>query len=338
MAEVNELIRQLAPSDLTVLITGESGTGKDITARLLHQLSPRNEKPFIKVNCPAIPESILESELFGYEKGAFTGAVTSKPGRLELAHGGVIFLDEIAETTLAVQGKLLQVLDGEPILRIGGVAPIECDVRVLAATNVALEEAVRVGRMREDMFYRLSEVQLHLPPLRERLEDLPLLAEHFSYNYFKKLNKPYKPLPEELLEAMQALTWRGNVRELASCVKKYVSSGDPKALLGEETTAALPPISVSSPEASEPESDVPEALPVPETTPSAVVPEPRRFPRLKDASRKAVEETERRLIEEALAHTLWNRRQAAKLLDISYSSLLRRIEAYHIGKADSENH
>jgi len=174
--EANALIRQLAPSGLTVLITGESGTGKDIAARLLHELSDRLGKPFIKVNCPAIPESILESELFGYERGAFTGARTSKPGRFELANHGTIFLDEISETSAAVQGKLLQVLDGEPFMRIGGIAPIDADVRVIAASNASLEEAVEEGRMREDVYFRLNEVVLRLPPLRERPEDIQLLA------------------------------------------------------------------------------------------------------------------------------------------------------------------
>jgi len=161
--EVRGIVERLAASDLTVLVTGESGTGKDIAARILHKNSPRYGKPFIKVNCPAIPESILESELFGYEKGAFTGASTSKPGRFELANNGTIFLDEIAETTMSVQGKLLQVLDGEPVVRIGGTEPIHTNVRIIAATNVNLQEAVRDRRMREDIYFRLSDVIVHMP-------------------------------------------------------------------------------------------------------------------------------------------------------------------------------
>lgn len=354
--EVRQLIDRLAQSNLTILITGESGTGKDIAARMLHRHSPRASRAFIKVNCPAIPEAILESELFGYEKGAFTGARASKPGRLELAHGGSIFLDEIAEMPYAVQGKLLQVLDGEPIMRIGGVTPIQCDVRMIAATNVDLEKAVREERMREDIYFRLSEVHIHIPPLRERPEDIPLLAEHFNYSFLLKTGREYTPIAEEHLERMLKLPWRGNVRELAACVKKYATSGDPETLFGETRPAArddqsfLPSALVSPRPAARPQEPAPSGMgqlgtgPVapprpatPEQTPSRPATaanrrEPKQFPPLKEAARKAVEETERKLIEEALQHTLWNRRKAAKLLQISYSSLLRRIEAYNIGE------
>jgi two-component system response regulator AtoC len=323
ICDARELVMQLAKSDITVLVNGESGTGKDIAARMLHKHSARYGKPFIKVNCPAIPESILESELFGYERGAFTGARNAKPGRFELANHGTIFLDEIAETSYTVQGKLLQVLDGEPLMRIGGVSPIPVNVRIVAATNVALEEAVRRGSMREDLFFRLSDVIVRMPPLRERREDIPLLAEHFNFNYSDRLGKPYEPLAPELLEEVVKLDWPGNVRELSACVKKYVATGDPQTLLGD---------SEGSPEAvPAPENDGP---PPPSVLPQRVEAKPtgKRFESLKEATHKAVEETERALIEEALHYTLWNRRKAAKLLDISYSSLLRRIDAYKIGK------
>lgn len=324
--EIYNLIRRLAMSNLTVLITGESGTGKDIAARLLHRLSPRYGKPFIKVNCPAIPESILESELFGYERGAFTGARATKPGRFELANHGTIFLDEIAETSMTVQGKLLQVLDGEPFMRIGGTQPVQTDVRVIAATNIPLDEMVRSGRMREDIFFRLSEVIIPMPALRERIEDVPLLAEHFNYNFCQKLGKPYVPLEPDLLEQLQKLPWPGNVRELAGRVKKYVATGNPRALLEDEEPK--PPAPAPSPA----------ETPAPQPAPIEVRKEPpkKKFTSLKEATRRAVENTERTLIEEALRYTLWNRRKAAKLLSISYSSLLRRIEAYNIGKSDGE--
>lgn len=340
ISQVNELIKRLANSNLTVLITGESGTGKDISARLLHKLSPRAAKPFIKVNCPALPESILESELFGYEKGAFTGARSAKPGRLELAHTGTLFLDEVAETSSTVQGKLLQLLDGEPVMRIGGVKPINSDVRVVAATNMDLDDAVRSGRVREDLYFRLSEIHVQLPSLRDRVQDIPLLAEHFNYNYLQKAGKPYDPLPTDYVERMKSCAWRGNVRELEGCVKKYVTSGNPDVLLGEDV-GQTPPIDVrptppaiprSIAEAPSPPTGLPAADPV------EPPPRPRRqtdehqFVPLKEATRRAVEDTERRLIEEALNYTLWNRRKAARLLDISYSSLLRRIDAYKIGR------
>jgi two-component system, NtrC family, response regulator AtoC len=349
IVEVNTLIQRLAKSDLTVLIAGESGTGKDIAARLLHKLSPRYGKPFIKVNCPAIPESILESELFGYERGAFTGARTSKPGRFELANHGTIFLDEIAETSYTVQSKLLQVLDGDPFMRIGGTTPVHADVRIIGATNINLEDAVQQGRMREDIFYRLSEIIVRMPALRERTEDIALLAEHFNYNFAKKLGKEYTPIPARLISEMQQLPWQGNIRELAARVKKYVATRSEKALLEDDhrggvametvgTGALVSMDGTSSLVAQTSEENRQEAPPRESAHDSNGGGEPgkRKFMSLKDATRRAVETTERALIEEALKATLWNRRKAAKLLDISYSSLLRRIEAYNIGKTDVE--
>lgn len=320
--DVQAIVERLAASDLTVLVTGESGTGKDVAARILHRNSPRYGKPFIKVNCPAIPESILESELFGYERGAFTGAGTSKPGRFELANNGTIFLDEIAETSIAVQGKLLQVLDGEPVMRIGGVEPIHANVRIIAATNVDLERAVRDGHMREDIYFRLSEVVVHIPPLRERPEDIPVLAEHFNYNFSAKLDKPYTPIPEHAIEIMKGLRWEGNVRELGARVKQYVATGRTNTLFNEERPTAT---------AKSPEVSIPPSEPKREASVSK-----KEFIPLKEATRRAIEETERALIEEALRHTLWNRRKAAKMLGISYSSLLRRIDAYQIGRSDTD--
>ena len=326
--EVCDMVERLAGSDLTVLITGESGTGKDITARLLHRHSPRHDKPFVKVNCPAVPESIFESELFGYERGAFTGARSSKPGRLELANHGTIFLDEAAEIPYHVQGKLLQVLDGEPAMRIGGTKEIRTDVWIIAATNLVLEEAVRNGRMREDIYFRLSQVVIEMPPLRDRREDIPLLAEHFNFNFCARFDKDYTPLPEDELEKMCGYDWPGNVRELGARVKKYVATGDARALLDVEPSGHAPQ-----------DGKIRAGAPSRQATserPADILPHERKFPSLKEATKRAVETTERALIEQALHHTLWNRRKAARLLDISYSSLLRRIEAYGIGKPKPE--
>jgi len=338
ICETREMLGRLAGSKLTVLLTGETGTGKDIAARMLHNLSPRLGKPFIKVNCPAIPESILESELFGYERGAFTGARNSKPGRFELANKGTIFLDEIAETPYTVQTKLLQVLDGEPFIRIGGVAPIHTDVRIVAATNVELEETVRRGRMREDIYYRLSEVHVRMPALRERPEDIPPLAEHFNYHFSQKQDREYRPLDPALVLEMQGLPWPGNVRELAARVRKYVATGNPEMLLtegGPDIPAGVASARTGRVFTIESE---PEQLTAGQTRESEPdKPPSREFISLKQAVQKAVETTERALIEEALRHTLWNRRKAARLLKISYSSLLRRIDAYSIGKSATEN-
>jgi len=319
MLELNDLVKRLAEVDLCVLIRGETGTGKDIVANQLHRLSPRYGKPFIKVNCPSIPEDILESELFGYERGAFTGADTAKPGRFEMAHEGTLFLDEICETAPAVQVKLLQVLDGEPILRIGGTVPVRSDTRVVAATNLNLDEAVATGRLREDISFRLQEVVVELPPLRERREDICLLTEHFNYNMCKMLKKEYVPLAPRLIDALEQLSFPGNVRELSGRIKKYVTTGSEALLLGDVSTSN-PVAGVVHPE------------PVRrEITPPR---EERTFIPLKEAARRAAEAAERALIEETLNYTLWNRRKAAKLLRTSYSSLVRRIDAYGIGKAD----
>ncbi len=323
--ELDQLITQLAPTNMSVLIAGESGTGKDIVARLLHTRSDRKSRPFVKVNCPAIPDELLESEMFGYEKGAFTGAHTAKPGRLELAANGTLFLDEITEISAASQAKLLTALDGEPYMRIGGVHPIQPGARIVTATNVSLEEAISSGKLRKDVYARLSDFVLHLIPLREHAEDIPLLAEHFNFNFCKKIDKEYEPIPEEVLERMQSLQWRGNVRALAARVKEYVATDIESVLTAERAPEGgfKPPANSSEAQRSDSAS-------------APMLPE-RKFTPLKEATRISVELTERALIEEALHYTLWNRRKAAKLLQISYSSLLRRIEAYSIGREQSED-
>ncbi len=322
--ELDELIRQLAPTKMSVLIAGESGTGKDIVARLLHRRSDRKSLPFVKINCPAIPDELLESELFGYEKGAFTGAHTAKPGRFELAGEGTIFLDEITEISDASQAKLLTVLDGEAYMRIGGIQPIQPCARVVTATNVVLEEALASGRLRRDVYARLSEYVLYLPPLRERREDIPLLAEHFNYNFCNRIAKPHVPIAERVLERMSEMHWQGNIRALAARVKEFVATGIESVLTEERVPAQG--FGESSP------GETMKAQPI--ETPRVV--REKEFMPLKEATRIAVELTERALIEEALHYTLWNRRKAAKLLAISYSSLLRRIDAYAIGKERSK--
>ena len=325
--EINSLVGQLAQTSLTVLVAGETGTGKDIVARLLHKLSPRNEKPFIKVNCPSIPEGVFESEMFGYERGAFTGAHTSRPGRFELANGGTVFLDEICEVPMNFQGKLVQVLDGEPFMRIGGTAPVNADARIVAATNIPMDEAIRSGRLRKDVSFRLTEVVVHLPALRERRGDIPMLAEHFNFNMSKLLKKAYEPMAPEVLDRLVEQEWRGNVRELAGRVKEYVATGLAEVLFDEVQEEAA----VALAEA-----------PAPNGAGKArehgfkggdEAPPEREFMSLKEAARRAADMAERALIEETLRYTLWNRRKAAKLLKTSYSSLLRRIDAYEIGKS-----
>lgn len=319
--EVNAFIREVARTDLTIFITGETGTGKDIVASLIHRLSARAKKPYIKVNFPGIPEGSLENELFGHERGAFTGAHSSRPGRFELARDGTVFMDEICETSLQVQSKLIQVLDGESFMRVGGTHLIQMKARIIAAANVGLEEAVAAGRLRSDIAFRLKEVVIQLPPLRHRREDIPLLAEHFNYNTCKMMGKEYRELGPEIWEHLKKLEWKGNVRELAGWVKEFVvtgSHGTTLAVDSEDTRGA------SGGNGKFARGD-------------SASPDPgngnRQFMPLNNAGRLAAENAERELIEETLHYTLWNRRKAAKLLSTSYSSLLRRIDRYKIGKS-----
>ena len=219
---VFRLIEKVAPTESTVLILGESGTGKELVARAIHQKSRRKDGPFIPVNCGAIPEELLESELFGYEKGAFTGANRSKPGRFELAHGGTIFLDEIAEMSPKLQVKLLRILQEKTIERLGSERSIPVNIRIIAATNRHLEKEVAEGRFREDLYFRLNVIPIKLPPLRERREDIPLLAEHFLQKFCEREEVPVKRLSEEALECLLSYSWPGNVRELENLMERLV--------------------------------------------------------------------------------------------------------------------
>jgi Nif-specific regulatory protein len=222
MRGVYEMLSQVAPSDATVLITGESGTGKELIAAELHRLSRRAGQALVKINCAALPESIIESELFGHEKGAFTGAVKERKGRFEMAHKGTIFLDEIAELSPQIQVKLLRVLQERELERVGGTETIKVDVRLITATNRNLEEAVHAGRFREDLFYRLNVFPLHVPPLRERKTDLVLLADYFAEKYAEKNGKLIKRISTPALDLLTSYSWPGNVRELENCIERAV--------------------------------------------------------------------------------------------------------------------
>ncbi|RME24478.1 MAG: sigma-54-dependent Fis family transcriptional regulator, partial [Candidatus Zixiibacteriota bacterium] len=226
MQRVKSIIEQVADSELTVLIRGESGTGKEIAARSLHQLSGRRDKPFVKVNCAAIPRDLLEAELFGYEKGAFTGAHKSKPGRFETADKGTIFLDEIGDMPLELQSKLLQVLEQQEFVRIGGINNIHVDVRIICATNRDLEQAIAAQQFRDDLFYRLNEITLFLPPLRERPEDIPLLVSHFIDKYNTLYQKDYRHISPETVSKLTSFSWPGNIRQLENMIKQVVVRGD----------------------------------------------------------------------------------------------------------------
>jgi len=220
MKEVYQFLSRVAPTDATVLIHGESGTGKELAARAIHRSSPRSGKPFVTINCAAIPEGLLESELFGHEKGSFTGAIAQKKGRLEVAHGGVVFLDEIGEMAPLLQVKLLRALQEREFERVGGTRPISVDIRLIAATNRDLEEAVRAGTFRQDLYYRLNVVSLVMPPLRERREDIPMLAEYFVQKYTKKFKTRAKRIAAETISCLVNHEWPGNVRELENAMER----------------------------------------------------------------------------------------------------------------------
>src|SRR5215218_4450958 len=218
MREVHDLIDRVADTDVTVLVRGESGTGKELVARALHSSSPRRDKSFVKVNCAALPSELLESELFGFERGAFTGAIQHKPGKFEFANHGTMFLDEISEMGAPLQSKLLQVLQDGEFARLGGRQDVKVDVRVVAATNRDLERAVSDGQFREDLFFRLNVVCITLPPLRERREEIPLLTEHFLKKYSVQYNKPFTPVSADLAREFMHYDWPGNVRQLENFI------------------------------------------------------------------------------------------------------------------------
>ncbi|KPJ53999.1 hypothetical protein AMJ39_02210 [candidate division TA06 bacterium DG_24] len=315
--QVKRTIEQVADSGLTVLIRGESGTGKELAARALHSMSRRATKPFIKVNCAALPGELLEAELFGYERGAFTSAYHTKPGRFEYAHRGSIFLDEIAEVPIALQSKLLQVLEHREFMRLGGKKTIRVDVRIVASTNRNLQQEMARRRFREDLYYRINEVMIEIPPLRERREDVPLLVGHFLRVYGDQYGKEIQFPSKETMDTLVAHTWPGNVRELESLMKKMIVFGT------EEIIA---------------ESLMPEPF---RHSGGSAEEEPHRPTRqqelslsLKEVSRRAAVEAEIPLIREALRRTNWNRTRAARLLGISYRSLLDKIKEYGITTAE----
>jgi len=308
MCAIHDIIRQTADTDVTVLIQGESGVGKEIVARAVHSHSSRAEGAFVKVNCAALPADLLESELFGYEKGAFTGAVGRKQGKFEVAHGGTIFLDEIGEMSPALQAKLLQVLQDAEFSPLGSNEVRRVDVRVVCATNRDLAEMVRERGFREDLYFRLNVVNIEIPPLRERRDDVPALIESFLARYCARYRRPPRELSPELLEAFARHPFPGNVRELENAVKRIVVLDGEDAVLrelarppdtrrrGQELRALIAEVEESAGE-----------LP------------------LREVGRRVARQAERETIEAALQRTDWNRKQAAELLGVSYKTLLQKI-------------
>ncbi len=302
-----DALRQAAPTSATVLLTGESGTGKELAARLLHDLSPRASAPFVPVHCAAIPESILESELFGYEKGAFTGATGRKEGRFERAHGGTLFLDEVGEMSPAVQVKLLRVLQDGVVERLGGTQPVQVDVRLVAATNKDLGAEVKAGRFREDLYYRLDVVAVRLPPLRDRREDVPLLASAFLKRLAEKHQKPLSGLAPAALAALERYDWPGNVRELEHALERAVVLSRGAAVELGDLPEALRGASPASPAAG-----APGIIAIPLGTP--------------------MEEVERLVIRETLRHTRGDKGLAAQILGIAARTIYRKLDRDEEGK------
>ncbi|WP_446742721.1 sigma 54-interacting transcriptional regulator [Silvibacterium acidisoli] len=322
MREIRDTIEKVATTSATVLIRGESGVGKEIAARLIFSLSGRCDKPFIKVNCAAIPNDLLESELFGYEAGAFTGAQRSKPGKFELADGGTLFLDEIGEMHPALQAKLLHVLQDGEFARLGAKRDTAVDVRVLCATNKLLEQRVAEGLFREDLFYRINVVTVHIPPLRERRNEISGLIRHFIDKYSGVYDRPVPDFPREAMDALVNYAWPGNIRELENLCKRYVIVADATQIIRELALHAIPAAAA----------DKPETIVDPIEFP--IVP---KEPSLLEIGRQAAWAAERHAIQEMLVATKWNRREAARRLRVSYKALLNKIKLIETEAAHAEH-
>jgi len=314
MLKIQQTIRQIADTDVPVLIHGESGVGKEVVARSIHETSNRRNKPFLKINCAALPSDLLESEMFGFERGAFTGAFQSKPGKFEMADKGTIFLDEISEMGPGLQAKLLQVLQDSQYSRLGGKSTVDVDVRVLAATNANLGEILAAGSFREDLYYRLNVVNIHVPPLRERVDEMSALVEHFLEKYGPKYNRPEATIPPYLAAAMKQYEWPGNIRELENLIRRFLVLDNADVLAEELHRTSrngfqkAMKMTLSGEEG---------ATDVSFTD------------RVSELKKKAEAEAIRR----ALTRTNWNRKEAAKLLNLSYKALLYRLKVLKIESA-----
>ena len=312
LKQVTIALHRAAASDATVLIEGESGTGKELFARAVHALSPRADGPFVAINCAAIPETLLETELFGHEKGAFTGASQRKPGKFELAHRGTLFLDEIGDLPLTLQAKILRALEEKQFERVGGTSLLHVDVRVVAATNRNLKAAVAARQYREDLYFRLSVFPITIPPLRDRPGDVPLLARYFVERFCRELRKRPLLFAPGAIEAMQAYTWRGNVRELQNCIERAV-------ILTEGDTIHARHLNLVS------NLDAP-AQPAPENaSPWDGID---LSGTLGDASRRVIAEVERRKIAQVLKETGGNAGRSAELLQVSYKQFMQKVRDY----------
>jgi len=308
MKEASQMTQRVAATDSTVLLLGESGTGKELFARAVHHLSPRAEHPFVALNCAAIPEGLVENELFGHERGAYTGAGARKMGKIELAHRGTLFLDEIGDLPLPIQGKLLRVLEERRFERVGGTQAIDVNVRILTATNKDLRAAVADKSFREDLFFRISAVPITIPPLRDRGEDVTLLAEHFLERFKREFHKPSLELTEDARARLRSYSWPGNVRELQNAIER----------------AAI----LANTEIDAESLQLPTAKPAPEELPDGMLEEQFLWEGpLDEVSQRAVAHVERFKIHNALRESKWNKTRAAERLGVSYKTLLTKIRS-----------
>ncbi len=322
MHKLRNQAKLVANVDIPVLLLGESGSGKEVLAKLIHKYSPRAHRTFLKVNCAAVPSDLLESELFGYEPGAFTGATHAKPGKFELCNKGTILLDEIGEMSFALQAKLLHVLQDQQFARLGGRNTIQVDVRILAATNIDVQQAMASKKLREDLYYRLNGFTLHLPPLRERKEEIPILLKHFMQQVAEHYARPALPITPTLLQACHQYHWPGNLRELGNFVKRYL-------ILADEEMAVSELRAVSPDKGRAAAAAVGAGIDTSNARNSA--------DNLKALLRDLKGAAETEAIAKALEQTHWNRRKAAEMLNISYKALLYKIKQYDIRrKPDSD--
>ena len=309
MQPIRDLIAKVAATNTTVLVRGESGVGKEVVARALHKASPRAQKQFLKVNCAALPGELLESELFGHEKGAFTGAYRQKPGKFEAADGGTLLLDEIGEMPLRLQAKLLHVLQDGEFSRVGGEKVIGTDVRLIASTNRDLEAAMRAHQFREDLYYRLNVIEIRIPPLRERREEIPGLLEDFRRRFNAQYGRAVE-IPQDTVRVFLEYHWPGNIRELENAVKRIVVLGSARPvhqeILANLSRGGARPVTPAA------------AVAAAAVNPDAVI-------SLKEIARQAARDAERVAIKEVLDRVHWNRAKAARLLQISYKALLYKI-------------
>jgi DNA-binding NtrC family response regulator len=314
LKQVIQQLHRAAGTDATVLLEGESGTGKELFARSLHALSPRAEGPFVAINCAAIPDTLLETELFGHEKGAFTGAAQRKPGRFELAHRGTLFLDEIGDLPLGLQAKILRALEERRFERVGGTQSLHVDVRVVAATNRHLKQAVAARVFREDLYFRLSVFPIMIPPLRERADDIPILATHFVEKFCREMNKKVLVLSIPALDDLKAYAWPGNVRELQNCIERAVILCDGDSIQSRHLNLSFRTTVAAAPQSS----------PWDEIDLSGT---------MNDALRRVIGEVEKRKIEQAIRDSGNNKQRAADILQISYKTLLQKLKDYGIEDA-----